>query len=124
MATALAAVRKAQHEVMMSWAELCPGFCLELPTARGAKGRTAWADPAGLLLPALAERARTGVRVGLGRFALPLIHFIPDSQRESVPLFLKRQCDRTQGALPGLTEAQRGTGSWGQHCHVDRKWQQ
>ena len=29
------------------------------------------------------------------RFVLPLIHFIPFSLRESVPLFLKRQCDRT-----------------------------
>ena len=29
------------------------------------------------------------------RFALPLIHFIPDALRDSVPLFLKRQCDRT-----------------------------
>ena len=29
------------------------------------------------------------------RFVPPLIHFITDSLRESVPLFLKRQCDRT-----------------------------
>jgi hypothetical protein len=28
-------------------------------------------------------------------FVLSLIHFIPDSLTESVPLFLKRQCDRT-----------------------------
>jgi hypothetical protein len=61
MAAALAAVRKAQHEVVMSWAEV------ELPTARGAKGGAAWADPAGLLLPALVERAATGVWLGLGR---------------------------------------------------------
>jgi hypothetical protein len=32
----------------------------------------------------------------------PLIHFIPDSLRESVLLFLKRQCDRTLGLLAGL----------------------
>ena len=29
---------------------------------------------------------------------VPLIHFIPDSLTYSVPLFLKRQCDRTLGA--------------------------
>jgi hypothetical protein len=42
----------------------------------------------------------TWVRVGLGshcRFAPPLIHFIPHSLTYSVPLFLKRQCDRTLG---------------------------
>ena len=33
------------------------------------------------------------------RFVLPLIHFIPDSLIYSVPLFLKRQCDRTLGAV-------------------------
>ena len=32
------------------------------------------------------------------RFALPLIHFIPDSRTYSVSLFLKRRCDRTLGA--------------------------
>jgi hypothetical protein len=31
------------------------------------------------------------------RFVLPLIHFIPDSPMYSVPLFLKRQCNRTLG---------------------------
>ena len=37
------------------------------------------------------------------RFALPLIHFVPDSPRYSVPLLLKRQCDRTPrpGAATG-----------------------
>jgi hypothetical protein len=33
------------------------------------------------------------------RFVLPLIHFIPDSLTYSIPLFLKRQCDRTLGLL-------------------------
>ena len=35
------------------------------------------------------------------RFAPPFIHFIiiPDSLTYSVPLFLKRQCDRTPGTL-------------------------
>ena len=40
------------------------------------------------------------------RFAPPLIHFIPDSLTYSVPLFLKRQCDRTLGG--GLAGAGRG----------------
>jgi hypothetical protein len=31
------------------------------------------------------------------RVILPLIYFIPDVLAYSVPLFLKRQCDRTQG---------------------------
>jgi hypothetical protein len=31
------------------------------------------------------------------RFVLPLIHFIPESLTYSVPIFLKRQCDRTPG---------------------------
>jgi hypothetical protein len=33
------------------------------------------------------------------RFVPPLIHFTPDSLTYLVPLFLKRQCDRTLGAL-------------------------
>jgi hypothetical protein len=33
------------------------------------------------------------------RFVPPLIHFIPDSLTYLVPLFLKRQCDRTLGGL-------------------------
>jgi hypothetical protein len=31
------------------------------------------------------------------RYVAPLIRFIPDSLTYSVPLFLKRQCDRTLG---------------------------
>jgi hypothetical protein len=34
------------------------------------------------------------------RFVLPLIHFMPDSLTYSVPLCLKRQCDRTLGGQP------------------------
>jgi hypothetical protein len=48
----------------------------------------------------------SSVRVGLGRsyrFVLPLIHFIPVSLTYSVPVFLKRQCDRTLG--PGAAAA-------------------
>jgi hypothetical protein len=43
----------------------------------------------------------TGARLGLGRIVALcdlLIHFIPESLTYSVPLFLKRQCDRTLGA--------------------------
>ena len=35
------------------------------------------------------------------RFVLTLIHCIPDSLTYSVPLFLKRQCDRTLGGRCG-----------------------
>ena len=38
-----------------------------------------------------------------GRFVLRLIHFIPDSLRELVPLFLKRQCDRALSLPPPRT---------------------
>ena len=40
-------------------------------------------------------------------FARPRIHFIPDSLRDSVPLFLRRQCDRT---LPGPRQRAHGAG--------------
>jgi hypothetical protein len=43
----------------------------------------------------------TQALLGLGRitrFVLPLIRFLPSSLTYSVPLFLKRQCDRTLGA--------------------------
>ena len=38
------------------------------------------------------------------RFAPPLIHFTPYSLTYSVPLFLKRQCDRTPGLLHEVRE--------------------
>jgi hypothetical protein len=41
------------------------------------------------------RRARSHCRV-----VLPLIHFLPDSLTYSVPLFLKRQCGRTQANSP------------------------
>jgi hypothetical protein len=31
------------------------------------------------------------------RFLLPLVHFTPDSRTYSVPVFMKRRCDRTPG---------------------------
>jgi hypothetical protein len=40
------------------------------------------------------------------RFAPPLSHFIPYSLPYSVPLFLKRQCDRTRQARQQLEEAE------------------
>ena len=72
-------------------------------------------------------------QVGLGRtvaYALLLICFIPDLQRYSVPLFLKRLCDRTllQDAAATLRLLQPGRrllgnitvgGEWG---HGDFLW--
>ena len=43
-----------------------------------------------------ARRARSH-----GRFVRPILHFIPDFLTHSIPLFLKRQCDRTLGVLSG-----------------------
>jgi hypothetical protein len=40
------------------------------------------------------------------RFVRPLIRFIPDSLTYSVPLVLKRQCDRTLGLRRGHALAQ------------------
>jgi len=42
------------------------------------------------------------------RFVRPFIRFIPDSLTYSVPLFLKRQCDRTLGPLPRALAPQGG----------------
>ena len=55
-----------------------------------------------------AEAARGGTRARSHcRFVQPLIHFIPDSLTYSVPLFLKRQCNRTLGgARRGLAARQ------------------
>ena len=78
--------------------------------------------------PAKAARARTGAACGSptvcvqGSVALSrcttLIHFIPDSLTYSVPLFLKRRCDRTLGlwrrpAHPRHVLAPRGKGGAG-----------
>ena len=52
-----------------------------------------------LRLPRGPTRARSHCR-----FGLRLIRFIPDSLRYSVPLFLKRQCDRTLGPATPLEE--------------------
>ena len=50
--------------------------------------------------------------------APPHIHFIPDLLTYSVPLFLKRQCDRTLGAHPDVQTLE------GQTClHFAALWQ-
>jgi hypothetical protein len=49
------------------------------------------------------------------RFVLPLIHFVPDLQTHSVPLFLNRQCDRTLGEDPFIYKDLRDT--WRVLCH-------
>jgi hypothetical protein len=41
-------------------------------------------------------------------FVPPPTHFIPESQTYSVPLFLKRQCDRTLGAAAAGVPLGRG----------------
>jgi hypothetical protein len=45
------------------------------------------------------RRGRGGARSHC-RYVLPLIRFTPESRTYSVPLFLKRQCDRTLGGGP------------------------
>jgi ATP-dependent RNA helicase DDX5/DBP2 len=56
------------------------------------------------------------------RFVPPLIRFIPDSLTNSVPLFLKRQCDRTPpqvrqllAALPPQRQTLLFTATWPEH---------
>jgi hypothetical protein len=51
-----------------------------------------------------AARSQCSARSAL-YFALPLIHFIPDSRRGFVPLSLKRQCDRPLGLPPPAPRA-------------------
>jgi hypothetical protein len=66
-------------------------------SARGSRRRrprrAAPACPRPSRQPAAPARPRPpppARHIGLGRFVLPLMHFIPDSITESVPLFLKR----------------------------------
>jgi hypothetical protein len=64
---------------------------------------TGLAAPEGLDAPLLGKPAAV-VDLGLGshyHFVPPPIYFIPYSQTYSVPLFLKRQCDRTLGVRRG-----------------------
>jgi hypothetical protein len=56
-----------------------------------------------------AHRGAVGARSRC-RLVLPLIHFIPYSLIYSVPLFLKRQCDRTLGALRQRRQEERPRG--------------
>jgi hypothetical protein len=61
----------------------------------------------------IADRLRRGgtrvsTLLGLVRivtFVLLLIRFIPESLTHSVPLFLKRECDRTLGAARATSRA-------------------
>jgi hypothetical protein len=67
--------------------------------SRSAAVAAAWlaagrAGPRAAGPPALQGLPRAGSHC---RFVLPLIHLIPDSLRDSGPLFLKRQCDRILG---------------------------
>ena len=72
------------------WANLTP-FSLEGELAHGPRG----AGRGGLwpAAPGGPARARSHCRS-----ALLLIHFTPDSRTHSVPLYLKRQCNRTLGS--------------------------
>jgi hypothetical protein len=69
--------------------QLDPKWARDVVDARAAAGRY-W--PSLGALAGVECRARSH-----RRFALPLSHFIPESLTYSVPLFLKRQCDRTLG---------------------------
>jgi phytoene dehydrogenase-like protein len=76
------------------------------PNPARAAGPAAGADRLGdngrLRRRGARARRRGGARARLHcRFVPPLIHFIPDSLTYSVPLFLKRQCDRTLGGGGG-----------------------
>ena len=85
----------------------CQPVHLENP-CRGTRRRGMTARPPPRYVPAedaegaAQPRGQRGALLGLGRIVAlpPLIHFIPDSLTYSVHLFLKRQCDRTLGALP------------------------
>ena len=74
------------------------------------------------------------VSVGLGRIVALydlLIHFIPDPLTYSVPVFLKRHCDRILGQRAAgrrrgrrVAAGDRGARRARPHRHSDRKWQQ
>ena len=63
----------------------------------GAEGAEALAAIARQLASILARASLPHMvdKVGLGRFVPPPVHSTPESVTYSVPLFLKRQCDRT-----------------------------
>jgi hypothetical protein len=73
-----------------------------LPLHAAPGGVLAAAAPTPRVLELVLSDARAGVVcLGLGRIVAMYhrssTHFIPDSLTHPVPLFLKRQCDRTQG---------------------------
>jgi hypothetical protein len=73
--------------------------------AGGAGGRAGARGPFRRAAGAAGARGAAAARLRGGgararshaRFVPPLIHFMPDSRTYSVPLYLKRQCDRTPG---------------------------
>jgi hypothetical protein len=77
--------------------------CLQLAyfasrLARSLQLVPAAAAAAGALFPSLRGAWGAGRARSRNRFAPPLTHFIPDPLTHSVPLYLKRQCDRTPQA--------------------------
>jgi hypothetical protein len=67
-----------------------------LGARRGMPGATGAKDSGCVRRGGLRQDGRRRARSHF-RFVPPLIHFIPDSRKDSVPLFLKQQCDRTLG---------------------------
>jgi hypothetical protein len=76
----------------------------------GDAGRHTLPKPGGGAAGA-AARARSHCR-----FVLPLIHFMPDSRAYSLPLFLKRRCDRTLAADWRTVEGTRDSDGDGWHA--------
>ena len=106
------------------------------PGEGGARARGLGAQGQGGGRHALVPRGQPGARSHC-RIVLPLVHFIPGLRTYSVPLNLKRQCDRTLGqprAAPGRARGpphgqargrahQHGALRQGQHRHRLRRHQ-
>jgi hypothetical protein len=93
--------RRAAGRQRLLQGELRQGLC-ELRRRAGGGGHRGAGDEDDPAVPKRrrARLLRVWLRLSGGfrshcRLVLPLIHFIPDSLTYSVPLFLKRQCDRT-----------------------------
>jgi hypothetical protein len=82
------------------------GRCVALAARRRRRPRAAAAAPG----------AGAGRVISDCYFAVQLDHFILDSLRLSVPLFLKRQCDRTVGTGDGRVSA-----LWRARCRAPRR---
>ena len=83
-----ARVKAAGAEVALAIGGGSAGAALDVLRARSEGG-------GGFVVGALRARSR------IVRFVFLLIHFTPDLLSYSVLLCVKRQCDRTLGALPG-----------------------